>query len=128
MLRNYRKKHYSIILIMTTVVILTLVPENWPDWVSNLIILGNVFGFGALGAGEKTEKADEMTNFNLSKANKAALCLSLISLFVFGLLGDENEIVKLPANVFMLTMSAMIILRSVLFIVFDKKGNSYAEE
>ncbi len=126
MVRNYRKKHITIIftlIILVILQILGMLPVNIPKTAEKIIFLVYAFGLGYLGLGDKTEKGDELTKLNLSKANTVTMWCSLICIFVYSLLGfDDSYIVSLNCNVFVFSFCGLLILRSVIFLILDSKG------
>ena len=129
MIRNYRKKHYTIILMAVVMAVLTLIPLNAPEWVEKVIFLIYVFGVGFLGIGHKTEKPDELTKLDLSKANTVTMWCSLICIFAYSLLSfDDSDIVSLNYNVFVFSFCGLVILRSVIFLILDSKGSTPDDE
>ncbi len=127
MIRNYRKKHITIIftlLILVILQILGMLPINIPKTAEKIIFLVYAFGLGYLGLGDKTEKGDEMTRYNLSQANTVTMVCSLICIFAYSLLCfDDSDIVSLNYNVFVFSFCGLVILRSVIFLILDSKGS-----
>lgn len=129
MIRNYRKRHYTIILMAAVVAVLTLIPPNVPDSVEKVIWFIYAFGLGFLGVGHKTEKPDELTRFDLSKANTATMWCSLICIIAYSLFCfDDSDIVSLDCGVFELSFCGLLILRSVIFLILDSKGSTPDDE
>ena len=129
MIRNYRKKHYTIILIAAVMAALTLIPLNAPEWVERVIFFIYVFGLGFLGIGHKTEKPDELTKFDLSKANTVTMWCSLICIFAYSLFSfDDSDIVSINYKVFLLCFCGLLILRSIIFLILDSKGGTSDDE
>ena len=123
MLRNYRKRHYTIIWIAIIMIVLSLLPETSPKWMNTLTYLVYVVGLTMLGLGEKTEKPDELAAYNLSIANKITMYASLSALFLFSVFIDifiDNEVFS--SIIFYWTFCGLLILRSAVFVVLDKKG------
>ncbi len=119
MLRNYRKRHYTIIWIAIIMIVLSLLPETSPKWMNTLTYLVYVVGLAMLGIGEKTEKPDELAAYNLSIANRITMYASLSALFLFSVF-IENEVFS--SIIFFWTFCGLLILRSAVFVVLDKKG------
>lgn len=129
MIRNYRKRHYTIILMAAVLAVLTLIPLNAPELVEKVIFFIYAFGLGFLGVGDKTEKPDELTKFDLSKANTVTMWCSLICIIAYSLFGfDDSDIVSLDCGVFVLSFCGLLILRSVIFLILDGKGSISDDE
>ncbi len=132
MIRNYRNKHYTIIFMMAVLAVLQILgmlPLNIPELVEKIVWVVYAFGLGYLGVGNKTEKADEMTKLNLSKANTVTMICSLICIFAYSLLCfDDSDIVGLNYNVFIFSFCGLLILRSVVFLTLDIKGSTPDDE
>ena len=129
MIRNYRKKHYTIILTAVFMAVSMLIPLNAPEWVEKGIFFIYVFGLAFLGIGHKTEKPDELTKLDLSKANTVTMWCSLICIFAYSLLSfDDSDIVSLNYNVFVFSFCGLVILRSVIFLILDSKGSTPDDE
>ena len=128
MIRNYRNKHYTIILMMVVLVVLQILgmlPSGISKLAEKIIWVVYAFGLGYLGVGNKTEKADELTRYNLSQANTVTMVCSLICIFAYSLLCfDDSDMVSLNYNVFVLSFCGLVILRSVIFLILDSKGSA----
>lgn len=129
MIRNYRKKHYTIILTAIFMAVSTLIPLNTPEWVEKVIFFIYAFGLVFLGIGDKTEKPDELTRLDLSKANTVTMWCSLICIFAYSLFSfNDSDIVRINYKVFMLCFCGLVILRSVIFLILDSKGGAPDDE
>lgn len=130
MIRNYRKKHYTIIFataVLAILQVLTMLPFDAPNWIEKIVFVSFAFGLGFLGIGEKTQKADELTRAELYKANTITMFCALLCIFVFSLFGDDNT-VQLNYNVFVFCFCGLVILRSVVFLIFDISGNGVSDD
>ena len=58
--------------------ILGMLPSGISKLAEKIIWVVYAFGLGYLGVGNKTEKADELTRYNLSQANTVTMVCSLI--------------------------------------------------
>ena len=115
--------------VLAVLQILGMLPLNIPELVEKIVWVVYAFGLGYLGVGNKTEKADEMTKLNLSKANTVTMICSLICIFAYSLLCfDDSDIVGLNYNVFIFSFCGLLILRSVVFLTLDIKGSTPDDE
>ena len=129
MIRNYRKRHYTIILTAIFMAVSMLIPLNAPEWVEKGIFFIYVFGLAFLGIGDKTEKPDELTRLDLSKANTVTMWCSLICIFAYSLFSfNDSDIVRINYKVFMLCFCGLLILRSVIFLILDSNGSTSDDE
>lgn len=132
MIRNYRNKHYTVILmilVLAVLQILGMLPFDVPKLAEKIVWVVYAFGLGYMGVGNKTEKADELTKLNLSKANTVTMWCSLICIFAYSLFCfDDSDIVSLNYNVFVLSFCGLLILRSVIFLILDSKGSAHDDE
>lgn len=130
MIRNYRYKHYTIIAIAATILIVTLLPLSTPKFVENIIFFLNIVVIGWLGIGERTEKADELTELNLSKANRYTMFAAMIAILIFSFFGNDDtgkDIVTLPSIVFNTVLCGLVIFRSVVFLCLDRTDGKDGE-
>ena len=65
------------------------------------------------------ECGDEMTELNIGKANKVTLLLALVSIIAFAFVAQKN-VNLLGAGIFIGVVSALVALRSIVFLVLDR--------
>ena len=111
--------------VLVVLQILGMLPSGISKLAEKIIWVVYAFGLGYLGVGNKTEKADELTRYNLSQANTVTMVCSLICIFAYSLLCfDDSDMVSLNYNVFVLSFCGLVILRSVIFLILDSKGSA----
>ncbi|NLT09574.1 MAG: hypothetical protein GXY08_08740 [Ruminococcus sp.] len=122
---NYRNFHIITIIVVTVVMLLYFIGNIFPDnkWLTPVII------FVYLSSTTKLigpyEKKDELTKINLGRANGITLITVIAALFVISLIGSNSDNKDIFASeVYIFTALAAILMRSLLFIVFDRTPES----
>lgn len=115
-MKDYKNKHIGIILLLTGAIIIGLspIPDNIQTFIS--AALAAIAGSKMYHSG----KGDELTEYNISRANKIVMILLIAVILIFGFMGDDNYIVKIHENVFFIIAAVSVILRSILFLIFDR--------
>lgn len=115
-MKDLKQKHFLIAGLSSIMVgVLLVIPMERP--ISILALAEIVFYTVFVFMGEY-EKADELVESNINKANKIIIILMLLALVVFHFLTLYE--VKIPANVFGCIAFAAIAAKSILFLWFDR--------
>lgn len=115
--KDYRNKHIGIILMLGGAVVSCLlpIPDFWQSAVSAF------FSAMAGSALYRSAKGDELCEQNISRANKIVMAVLIATLIIIGCMGDnKNDVVRIKANVFPIIAVCALILRSLLFLWFDR--------
>lgn len=121
MKNNYRNIHIGIIIFCIGLIVVTLLP------ISGVIvdILSVTTGVAASQFTSKGGKGDELTEENIAKSNKIVMTVLIILLFVYMLLAEN---ITFTQEIFGVSAVAAIILRSLLFLIFDSGIDSEPQE
>ncbi|MBX4265645.1 hypothetical protein [Clostridium estertheticum] len=112
-MKNLKQKHLLIAGLSIIVGVSSALPMEIPNIIITLaeVVLVTMF------AG-KYEKADELVESNINKANKIVINLMLVAFVVFHIL-TLNEVI-ISANIFVYVVCAAIAAKSILFLWFDR--------
>lgn len=114
-MKDLKQKHFLIAGLSIIMGVLSVIPMERP--ISIIILVEIVFYTVFVFTGEY-EKADELVESNINKANKIIIILMLVAFIVFHFLTLKEVII--PANVFGCVAFSAIAVKSVLFLWFDR--------
>ena len=114
-MKDLKQKHFLIAGLSIIMGVLSLIPMKRPI---SIIILAEIVFYTVFVFMGEYEKADELVESNINKANKIILILMLVAFVVFHFL-TLNEVI-IPANVFGCVAFAAIAAKSILFLWFDR--------
>lgn len=114
-MKDLKQKHFLIaVLSLIMVGVLSVIPMERPI---SIIALAEIVFYTVFVFTGEYEKADELVESNINKANKIIIVLMLVAFIVFHFL-TLNEVI-MPDNVFGCVAFAAIAAKSILFLWFD---------
>lgn len=105
-----RSVHTAIAAVSILGILAVLFIDNWTEMFIWLPIVIAVFYDGHM------EKSDELAKQNLAKANTAAMWMLFAAFAVFGMFARNSA---MPAEIVVIILSAVLAIRSILFLIFD---------
>lgn len=122
-MKNYKNKHIIIILLSSVIIIMQFIPNNtYIELVFSIVWCAVLSLFSG-----KYEKSDELTRLNLGKANGITLFATIGALVIFGLIA-QNMTKPLHCYTYFYISLGAVILRSILFLWFDRTPKENAED
>lgn len=129
MKNNYRNSHIITIIVTVGVMLAYFACDIFPNkkWVTIVIALADIILVGKFGG--PYEKKDELTRLNLGRANGITLIAVIAALLVISIIGQNSANKALFAgDVYVFAALAAILLRSILFLFFDRTPKSLEED
>ena len=126
---NYRNSHIITIIVTLGVMLAYFACDFFPNkkWVTIVIALADITLVGKFGG--LYEKKDELTRLNLGRANGITLIAVIAALFVLSIVGQNSANKALFAgDVYVFAALSAILLRSILFLFFDRTPKAEEEE
>ena len=126
---NYRNSHIITIIVTLGVILAYFACDFFPNkkWVTIVIALADITLVGKFGG--PYEKKDELTRLNLGRANGITLIAVIAALFVLSVVGQNSANKALFAgDVYVFAALSAILLRSILFLFFDRTPKAEEDE
>lgn len=126
---NYRNSHIITMIVAVGVMLAYFACDFFPNkkWIAIVIALADITLVGKFGG--PYEKKDELTRLNLGRANGITLIAVIAALFAISLIGQNSANKALFASdVYVFTAIAAILLRSILFLLFDRTPKAEEDE
>ncbi|MBU3093827.1 hypothetical protein KPL35_17485 [Clostridium sp. CF011] len=114
-MKDLKQKHFLIAGLSIIMGVLSVIPMERPI---SIIVLAEIVFYTVFVFVGEYEKADELVESNINKANKIIIILMLVAFVVFHFLTLKEVII--PANVFGCVAFAAIAAKSILFLWFDR--------
>lgn len=114
-MKDLKQKHFLIAGLSIIMGVVSVIPMERPI---SIIVLAEIVFYTVFVFMGEYEKADELVESNINKANKIIIILMLVAFVVFHFLTLKEVII--PANVFGCVTFAAIAAKSILFLWFDR--------